>query len=51
MTDLLLLLANELAKISMQVSSFANEPWKENFLDNDFPQIDQNPQSSGKLVP
>ena len=32
--------ANELETISLQVSSFANEPWKENFLGIDFPQID-----------
>ena len=51
MTNLSLILANELEKISLQVSSFANGPWKENFFGIDFRQIDQNSRDSGKLVP
>ena len=50
-THLLLIFANEFEKISRQVSSFANETWKENFLGTDLRQIDQNSQNSGKLVP
>ena len=37
-------------KISLQVSTFANEPWKENFIGIDFRQIDQNSRNSEKLV-
>ena len=51
MTNLSLILVNELEQISLQVSSFANEPWKENFFGTDFPQIDQNSRDLGKLVP
>ena len=51
MTNLLLIFANELEKISLQVLSFVNEPWKENFLGIDFHQVDQNSQNSGKSVP
>ena len=42
MTNLSLILANEVEQISLQVSTFANGPWKENFLGIDFRQIDQN---------
>ena len=35
----------------LQVSTLANEPWKENFSGTDFCQIDQNWRNSGKLVP
>ena len=48
--NLSLILANELEKISLQVLTFANGPWKENFLIIDFHQIDQNSRNSGKLV-
>ena len=51
MTNLSLLLANEFEQISLQVPSFANGPWKENFFGIDFRQIDQNSRDSGKLVP
>ena len=51
MTNLSLILANEVEQISLQVSTFENEPWKENFLGIDFRQIDQNSWNSGKLVP
>ena len=51
MTYLSLILANEVEQISLQVSTFENEPWKENFLGIDFRQIDQNSRNSGKLVP
>ena len=51
MTNLSLILANEVEQISLQVSTFENEPWKENFLGIDFRQIDQNSRNSGKLVP
>ena len=36
---------------TLQVSTFANGPWKENFLGIDLRQIGQNPRNSGKLVP
>ena len=51
MTNLSLILANEVEQISLQVSTFANGPWKENFLGIDFRKIDQNSRNSGKLVP
>ena len=51
MTNLSLFLANEIEQISLQVSTFENGPWKENFLGIDFCQIDQNSWNSGKLVP
>ena len=51
MTNLSLILANEVGQISLQVSTFGNGPWKENFLGIDFGQIDQNSRNSGKLVP
>ena len=51
MTNLSLILANELEQISLQVPSFANGPWKENFFGIDFRQINQNSRDSGKLVP
>ena len=51
MTNVLLMFANEFKKISLQVSTFANEPWKENFIVTDFHQIDQISRNSGKLVP
>ena len=51
MTNLLLIFANYFEKIFLQVSTFANEPWKENFLGIDFRQVDQKPQNSVKLVP
>ena len=51
MTNLSLILANEVKQISLQVSTFENGPWKENFLGIDFRQIDQNSRNSGKLVP
>ena len=51
MTNLSLILANEVEQISLQVSTFENEPWKENFLGIDFRQIDQNSRNSGKLAP
>ena len=51
MTNLSLILSNEFEQISLQVSSFANGPWKENFFGNDFRQINQNSRDSGKLVP
>ena len=35
----------------MQVSTFANEPWRENVLGIDCRQIDENAQNLGKLVP
>ena len=35
----------------MKISTFQNEPWKENFEGIDFCQIDQNSGNSGKLVP
>ena len=44
-------MGNEFEEISLQVSTFANEPWKEKFLGIDICQIDQNLQNSGKLVP
>ena len=46
-----LILANEFEQISLQVLTFKNEPWKENVLGIDFPQIDQNSRNLGKLVP
>ena len=51
MTNLSLILANKVGQISLQVSTFENGPWKENFLGIDFRQIDQNSQNLGKLVP
>ena len=42
MTNSLLILANEFEKIYLQVSTFANEPQKVNFLGIDFCQINQN---------
>ena len=51
MTNLLLIFVNQFEKISLQVSTFANEPWKKNFLCLDFSQVDQNSQNSEKLVP
>ena len=51
MTNLSLTLANEVEQISLQVSNFANGPWKETFFGIDFPQIDQNSRDSEKLVP
>ena len=51
MTNLLLIFANYFEKIFLQVSTFANEPWKENFLGIDIRQVDQKPQNSVKLVP
>ena len=51
MTNLLLNFANEVEKISFQVSTFANRHWKEIFLGIDFCQIDQNSQNLGKLAP
>ena len=50
MTNFLLVFADEFGKNSLQVSIFANEPWKENFLGIDFRQIDQNSGNSAKLV-
>lgn len=38
-------------KIFLQWSTFPNEPWKENFLDIEFRQVDQKSQNSGKLIP
>ena len=38
-------------KISSQVSTFANEPWRENLLGIDIHQIDQKSRNSGKLIP
>ena len=49
MTKFLLILANELEQISLQVSNFANGPWKESLLGIDFYQIDQNSGDSRKL--
>ena len=49
-TNLSLILANKFEQ-TLQVSTFANGPWKENFLGIDFRQIDQNSRNSGKLVP
>ena len=51
MTNLSLILAIEVEQISLQVSTFENGPWKENFLGIDFRQIDQNSRNSGKFVP
>ena len=51
MTNVSFILANKFDQISLQVSSFANGPWKENFFGIDFRQIDQNSQDTGKLVP
>ena len=51
MTNLLLIFTNQFEKISLQVSTFGNEPWKGNFLGIDFCQVDQNSPNSGKLVP
>ena len=51
MTNLSLILANEVEQISLQISPFENRPWKKNFLGIDFRQIDQNSRNSGKLVP
>ena len=51
MTNVSFILANKLDQISLQVSSFANGPWKENFVGIDFRQIDQNSRDTGKLVP
>ena len=48
MTNLSLILANEFEQISLQVCTFANKPWKENFLGIDFCQIDQNWRDSRK---
>ena len=49
-TNLSLILANKFEQ-TLQVSAFANGPWKENFLGIDFHQIEQNSRNSGKLVP
>ena len=53
MTNLLLILVNELEKFSLQVffATFANEPWKENFLGNDFRQNRSKFTKTGKLIP
>ena len=51
MTNVSFILANKFDQISLQVSSFANGPWKENFFGIYFRQIDQNPRDTGKLVP
>ena len=48
MVNLLLTLANEFEQIFLQVSTFTNEPWKENFLGINFCQIDQNSRDSRK---
>ena len=37
--------------IFLQLFTFSNEPWKENFLGIDFCQTDQNSGNSGKLEP
>ena len=51
MTNFSLILVYEFEQISLQVSTFANGPWKKNFLGIDFGQIDQNSRNSGKLAP
>ena len=46
-------MANEFEQISLQVSTFANGTWKENFLGIDFRQTNQNPRNnsnSWKLI-
>ena len=50
MTNLPLILSNEFQQISLQVSTFANGPWKENYLGINFRQIDQNSCNLGMLV-
>ena len=50
MTNLLLIFANEFEKLSLQVSTFANESWRGNFLGIDLHQIDQSLRISEKLV-
>ena len=49
-TNLSLILTKKFEQ-TLQVLTFANASWKENFLGIDFRQIDQNLQNSGKLVP
>ena len=51
LTNLSLTLSNEVEQIYLQLSTFENGSWKENFLGIDFCQIDQNSQNSGRLVP
>ena len=51
MPNLLLIFANESKNFSLQVLTFANEPWKENFLGTGFRQINQNSRKLKKLVP
>ena len=48
MTNFLLIFGNEFKKICLQVSTFANEPWKRNFLGIHFCQIDQSSRNLGK---
>ena len=50
MTNLPLILSNEFEQISLQVSTFANGPWKESYLGINFRQIDQNSCNLGMLV-
>ena len=50
MTNLPLILSNEFQQISLQVLTFANGPWKENYLGINFRQIDQNSCNLGMLV-
>ena len=50
MTNLPLILSNEFEQISLQVSTFANGPWKENYLGINFRQVDQNSCNLGMLV-
>ena len=51
MTNFLLIFGNEFEKICLQVSTFANEPWKGNFLGIHFCQIDQSSRNLGKQIP